>query len=365
MDALQPLTAIEFYSGIGGLHLALKRCSSCRPSVVVRSYDWDPSAIAVYEHNFGRGIAQRKDISSLTPDTLSAYGADVWLLSPACQPYTVLNPESKGIRDPRAQSFLHLMANVLPVMPPYRRPKYLLVENVGGFETSETRPAIIEILRGLSYNVAEFLLSPLQFGTPNSRQRYYLLAKFGPWASSPTNPGILTHIPPQEADQDPQDVSVRDLRMYLDDDTPANDLERYLVPDKILEKWGRLFDIVVPSSLRTCCFTRGYTRLVERAGSIIQMDESLDTTTVFNEFLVAQAQNVPHAVELLRPLRLRYFSPDELLRLFDFNAPRAIWPPLAQISRKTRYRLIGNSVNVRVVTSLLEYLFCEPKQNQT
>lgn len=69
-----------------------------------------------------------------------------------------------------------------------------------------------------------------------------------------------------------------------------------------------------------------------------------------------------HALEHLRPLHLRYFSPTELLRLFAFVRPGPgyemdtfEWP--TNVSRKVKYRLIGNSVNVCVVTELLTFLF--------
>ena len=63
-------------------------------------------------------------------------------------------------------------------------------------------------------------------------------------------------------------------------------------------------------------------------------------------------------MEILHPLRLRYFSPEELLRLFcfeDLGGDGSFrWPD--GLSMKTKYRLIGNSVNVLVVTTLIECL---------
>jgi len=123
----------------------------------------------------------------------------------------------------------------------------------------------------------------------------------------------------------------------------------------------------------------GYTRLVERAGSILQENEELDvsvggkwlcmlfadsytqqTTETFDKFILAQARGDELGVEILCPLRLRYFSPEELLRLFCFNDLGGNntfrWPE--GVSTKTKYRLIGNSVNVLVVSKLIEYL-CE------
>jgi tRNA (cytosine38-C5)-methyltransferase len=47
----------------------------------------------------------------------------------------VLNPKAKGAADVRAQSFLHLIEDVLPTLAERgAAPARLLVENVAGFE---------------------------------------------------------------------------------------------------------------------------------------------------------------------------------------------------------------------------------------
>lgn len=303
------------------------------------------------------------DISTLTAARLSQLQADLWLLSPACQPYTVLNPDAKGASDPRARSFLHLIDNVLPQLAAQQvHPRYMLVENVAGFQNPETRYHLMSTLERLGYNVAEFNLTPLQFGIPNSRLRYYLLAKlsrlsFPGYDESRFN--ILDCIPSQRPELS---VAPRCLNQYLDE-LDNESLASFKVSDRVLEKWGRLFDIVLPSGTRSCCFTRGYSRLVERAGSILQTSEQLDTTTVFDEFFAAQRSGDEQAVRLLDCLRLRYFTPPELLRLFHIADPFTdtpydfIWPP--DVSLKSKYRLIGNSVNVEVIRRLINYLLIE------
>ena len=159
------------------------------------------------------------------------------------------------------------------------------------------------ILTRLGFVTRELLLTPLQFGVPNSRLRYYLLATARPaGAFSEDSERILRHIPGYPADWDdakssaaaPETVEnkVRSVRDYLDrKDTQT----AYAVPERVLIKWGRLFDIVLPSATRTCCFIRGlstwltnlhwqltlgtgYTQLVERAGSILQENEELDVS---------------------------------------------------------------------------------------
>ncbi|KAH9172832.1 S-adenosyl-L-methionine-dependent methyltransferase [Lactarius sanguifluus] len=379
MSRLPSVRALEFYCGIGGLHTALTRSAVSDNATVVRAFDWDQSACAVYAANHGPGIVRRVDINSLTAEALGSLNADLWLLSPACQPYTVLNPNAKGAADPSR--------TVLPASDGRERgaaPKRLLIENVAGFEASTTRTRVLDVLTNLGFATRELLLTPLQFSIPNSRLRYYLLASCASGAfGSSVYPSdrILRHIPGRAANWEDTRASgasdsvgnwVRPLRDYLDRE---NAVTANTVPDRVLIKWGRLFDIVSPCATRTCCFTRGhllvivllfpisdeetgYTQLVERAGSILQENEELDTTETFNKFLLAQARGDESAVEILHPLRLRYFSPGELLRLFCFEDVGSDssfrWPD--GISTKTKYRLLGNSVNVLVVTTLIKLL---------
>ncbi len=57
------------------------------------------------------------------------------------------------------------------------QPKYILVENVVGFEDSRTAQALRGMLRRAGYAIQEFLLSPLQLGVPYSRPRYFCIAR--------------------------------------------------------------------------------------------------------------------------------------------------------------------------------------------
>ncbi|KAH7926215.1 S-adenosyl-L-methionine-dependent methyltransferase [Leucogyrophana mollusca] len=369
--------ALEFYSGIGGLHLALSR--SRLAGSIIKAFDWDQTACQVYEANFGQRLVCKVDISTLTASDLSPLDATLWLLSPSCQPYTVLNPNAKGASDPRAKSFFHLVDDVLPELAiTGAQPRYILVENVAGFQASASTH-LVSRLRGLGYSVQEFSLTPLQFGIPNSRLRYYLLAKMASLKftlpDSHTEGDIMEYIP------GPGDSSVKllspisnlrdnpgqELRKYLDIDLSESDTRTYRIPDRVLTKWGRLFDIVIPSGRQSCCFTRGYTQLVERSGSILQMNENLNTTLVFDGFLQSHAEGDTEAVRQLDKLELRYFTPAELLRLFHFVDARETfsfaWP--STVSLKSKYRLIGNSVNVEIVRQLINYLVEEPGERNS
>jgi tRNA (cytosine38-C5)-methyltransferase len=54
MDSPQEVTVLEFYSGIGGMHWALR--ASATPYRVLAAFDINPLANQVYQHNFGSKI---------------------------------------------------------------------------------------------------------------------------------------------------------------------------------------------------------------------------------------------------------------------------------------------------------------------
>lgn len=337
------LRAIEFYSGIGGLHCALEETGLGK---VCAAFEWDPNAAAVYTLNHGKDIVHRRDIGTLAVEDLEPLQADLWLASPACQPYTVLGLQKQDA-DPRAKSFLHLMQDVLPALVERgTHPTYILVENVAGFETSTTRTSINRLLHELGYHTTEFLLTPRQYGIPNSRLRYYLMARLIPFTVSP-DLGILRCLPGDNTHYIPSTISD-----YLDKNIDPHTA----ISDRVLARWGRLFDIVYPSSTNSCCFTRGYSHLVEGSGSILQLNDALETSSVFDVYFSQQEKGEADAVQTLHQLQLRYFSPEELLRLFHLSTPsrKFLWPE--HVSRKTNYRLIGNSVNVAVVGRLITFL---------
>lgn len=80
----------------------------------------------------------------------------------------------KDINDERSKPLLHIIKNIIPKS---RSLKYILVENVKGFECSLARDLLVSTLNQSGFTYREFLLSPTHFGICNSRLRYYLLAK--------------------------------------------------------------------------------------------------------------------------------------------------------------------------------------------
>lgn len=83
---------------------------------------------------------------------------------------------NKDLEDTRSDPLKHILS-MLPEIPSL---KFILVENVKGFDTSKARSTLISSLEDLQFNFREFLMSPAQLNVPNSRTRYYLIAKKSP-----------------------------------------------------------------------------------------------------------------------------------------------------------------------------------------
>eukprot|EP00906_Rhabdomonas_costata_P007922 RCo011320 len=366
-----PRRALELYSGLGGLHQAL---AAVCPAATVCPIEINSVANAVYRHNFRQPVLER-DIRTLTTTDVVGLGCDAWLLSPPCQPHT-----RQGLRrdeqDPRSESFLHVLS-LLEGLDPSSLPRFLLLENVAGFEASETHRRACGVLLSRGFQIQEFLLTPRQLGVPYQRLRFFLLARLSPptpraglgpgdtsessleeaprpaqgdtagssWDGT-VNP-VVCHSPPAWPAQDSSE-SPPTLADFLGSCSSAELWERHQVPLSVLEKGSSMaFDIVYPHSRSCCCFTKAYGRFARGTGSVLQTARA-DTV-------------IPEGPHHLHLLKLRYFSPMEVARLHGFR-PDYEFPP--EVTVRQCYGLLGNSLSVTVATQLLKYLFgCSEHQS--
>ncbi|KAG7155362.1 tRNA (cytosine(38)-C(5))-methyltransferase-like isoform X2 [Homarus americanus] len=377
-----PLWILELYSGIGGMHTAARE--SGLPFEIVGTYELNPTALEVYRHNFP-GTNKPRNIMGLTVEELTNLNPSVIMMSPPCQPFTRQGLK-RDVEDARTSSFLHLLGLLEEVLRP---PDMILLENVAGFETSLARDRLVSLLKTRNYVWQEFLLSPTQLGVPNSRLRYYMLAKQKPATfcftlsdkvqeefplclcvkvedsvtsktgschrcTRPLLNSLHTLLHKFHSDRHPGSLHavtsytqvLPSLSHYL---SLTDNLEPYLLKDKILNKYHMLLDIVDRESQRSCCFTKGYAHYVEGTGSVIQHNTTVNMAETYSKVQLLAADD-SHRLELLRELQLRYFTPEEVTKLMCFPD----WYDLPQsITNKQKYKVLGNSVNVLVVTSLL------------
>ncbi|XDV47779.1 hypothetical protein PO909_017336 [Leuciscus waleckii] len=380
MDNIDRLRVLELYSGIGGMHYALQESSV--PAEVVAAVDVNTTANEIYKHNFPSTPLLPKTIEGMTLQDFDKLNFDMILMSPPCQPFTRIGLQG-DVTDPRTKSFLYIL-DLLPRLS--ERPRFILLENVKGFETSAARDALLKTLRECDYIFQEFLISPTSLGIPNSRLRYFLIAKRPPGSFSfPTSAEIIEgfrmsespdslavphdHPTPSESErektgtiifkleterelekkrnQDKQET-VQRLQDFLQKE--EEDMDRYLLPPKTLLRYALLMDIVQPSSRRSVCFTKGYGHYVEGTGSVLQSCVDVELESVFKSLELLSEED---KLKQLLQLKLRYFTPREIANLMgfpaDFSFPK-------QMSTKQQYRVLGNSLNVHVVSHLIRLM---------
>ncbi|XP_026699257.1 tRNA (cytosine(38)-C(5))-methyltransferase isoform X3 [Athene cunicularia] len=315
------------------------------------------------------------------------------------------------VSDPRTKSFLYIL-DILPRLQ--KLPKYILLENVKGFESSSARNELLQTLETCGFKYQEFLLSPtcscgfcLQLGIPNSRLRYFLIAKLYQEPFSFQAPGqILTRFPDQDLEDlvkdkvadkvveascsssseeknldpniDPDcsskkslpkgaflfkletveeverkrsqdnDSSIQMLKYFLEEEN--EEMSLYFLPPKYLLRYAFLLDIVKPTCRRSTCFTKGYGHYVEGTGSVLQTAVDVQLESVFKHI-----EELPEEEKLMKlsTLKLRYFTPREIANLHGF--PLEFGFP-DKVTIKQCYRLLGNSLNVHVVAKLISVL---------
>ncbi|XP_031224908.1 tRNA (cytosine(38)-C(5))-methyltransferase isoform X2 [Mastomys coucha] len=318
------------------------------------------------------------------------------LMSPPCQPFTRIGLQG-DMTDPRTRSFLYIL-DILPRLQ--KLPNYILLENVKGFEVSSTRELLIQTIEACDFQYQEFLLSPSSLGIPNSRLRYFLIAKLqsepfpfqAPGQILMEFPKIVTVEPQKYAvvdksklrakrtgprictessstqcsgkdailfkletaeemdrkHQQDSDVSVQMLKDFLED----GDMDQYLLAPRSLLRYALLLDIVRPTSRRSMCFTKGYGSYIEGTGSVLQTAEDVQIENIYKSLTDLPPEE---KIAKLSMLKLRYFTPKEIANLHGFP-PEFGFPEKTTV--KQRYRLLGNSLNVHVVAELLTVL-CE------
>ena len=341
------LKVLEFYSGIGGMHYAMM--SSGVDAEVVAAFDINTTANHVYRANFPSTQLCQRNINGLTLSYIEQLKADVFLMSPPCQPFTRQGHRADD-KDNRTSSFIHLL-DVLSGLS--HKPSYILIENVQGFESSSTREHLLKVLTSCDYSYQEFLLTPTQFDIPNSRLRYYLLGKLKPLKFVfTTTDKPCTSLPDScnHGDElhNPADHPVT-LSKFLQLLSVKEENE-LLVPADVLTRYSSLLDIVGEDSTQCCCFTKAYGHYVEGTGSVIQCNKEESLDEAFQEYLITGKKSVQSILKL----RLRYFSPTEIAGLLWF--PSQFHFP-ADVTMKQQYQLLGNSLNVYVVSVLLKLMF--------
>ena len=228
---------LEMLCGIGGCAAALGEVAS-----VVAAVDINCNALKAYAYNFSHTTVACS-VESIPTQTLCDWRADLWWLSPPCQPYTTRG-RKRDLEDPRAASLLTLIPKIGEV-----RPAFLALENVPGFRQSRVYERLMARLHLDGYTVRERLVCPTELGLPNRRRRFYLVAarkRLCSWTRPPIDRFSVGSILQTQVDP------------HLD------------APAIVLQKYRQAIHIVARNEDQvTNCFTSAYGRSYVRSGSYL------------------------------------------------------------------------------------------------
>ena len=155
----------DFFSGIGGFHIAAKNLGH----EVVFACDIDPDARRAYQHNFG--LEPLGDIVDLRLEDVPDH--DVMFAGFPCQPFSIIG-QRRGFRDPRGSLFFELLRFIES-----KGPRLIVLENVKQLTTANdgrVLQCILGELEALGYSTSYKVLNALDFGLPQKRERTIIVA---------------------------------------------------------------------------------------------------------------------------------------------------------------------------------------------
>jgi DNA (cytosine-5)-methyltransferase 1 len=160
---------VDLFAGLGGFHLAAKELGA----KCVFACEIDEQLRTTYESNFG--IAPAGDIREVDPKKIPKH--DLLCAGFPCQPFSKAGGQ-KGLNDSiRGTVFF----NVIEILR-YRRPKFVVLENVAHFvrhDEGNTYNKLKASLEAIGYDVRHAQLSPHRFDVPQIRERMYMVGQLG------------------------------------------------------------------------------------------------------------------------------------------------------------------------------------------
>jgi DNA (cytosine-5)-methyltransferase 1 len=160
---------IDLFAGLGGFHLAAKKLGA----KCVFVCEINEQLRGIYESNFG--ILPAGDIREIDPNKIPKH--DLLCAGFPCQPFSKAGGQ-KGLKDSiRGTVFF----NVIEILR-YRRPKFVVLENVAHFVKHDKGNAYDKLksaLEEIGYDVKHAQLSPHKYGVPQIRERMYLVGQLG------------------------------------------------------------------------------------------------------------------------------------------------------------------------------------------
>tara|TARA_B110000211_G_C14088729_1_gene557913 strand:+ start:524 stop:1489 length:966 start_codon:yes stop_codon:yes gene_type:complete len=318
---MNDLKLFEGFAGYGGASFGLKKAKI--EHEIIGFSENDKDAVEMYELNFP-GVPSFGDITKIDEKKLPDF--NLFTGGFPCQPFSTVG-KRLGELDIRGTLF----ADIIRICE-YKKPEYVLLENVKGLAQGKQKPTfkkILNELKRIGYDVKWKILNSKDYGVAQNRERLWIF-------------GSLSSLPEQFEMAPPKiELKVR-LKDFLDTDV---DPELYRSKDQIdrikfLHKIKQ-FDVEEP-----LCYDY-YNRKLRIDGTCMT--------------ITPPEHNVIRIVEpiLKGEERVRKLSLDEHFRLMGFKIngkSREVKFPKHQTYTKIGRRA-GNGWDVNLVSILMKHIF--------
>ncbi len=166
------MKAIEFYSGVGGFSLGLKRAGFH----VEAAFEIDWRHVETYNKNFNKGVAIKEDVATIDFDTydynLNLSDLDLVFGGPPCQGFSNGGKQnSNDLRNIQVVNFANLIIQLSP--------RGFIMENVSGILNKKFKQTLDEFYRLLSSNGyyvhKPLILNASDYYVPQNRKRVFFV----------------------------------------------------------------------------------------------------------------------------------------------------------------------------------------------
>ncbi len=347
MSTRSKIEAIDLFCGAGGLTHGLARAGIR----VKAGLDIDDACRYPFEAN-NRAKFIGRDIREVTGASLAAlYSPNAVRLLAGCAPCQPFSTLAKGPDKSVRQQWrlLEEFARLVRELSP----ELITMENVPRVRNHEPYKNFLDELKRQKYEVAAGVLRCAQFGVPQDRRRFVLIAsRLGPVTLPKESGDIVTvaqaigHLPHVKAGEVSKTDSLHKARSL----SPTNMMRiRASVPGGTWEDW--------PEELRSACHTREAGASFKSVYARMRWDMPSPTiTTQCHNFGTGRFGHPEQDRALtLREAAVLQSFPDT----YQFAAPKS------DISFQTVGRLIGNAVPPKLAEAVGKYLAAHVKQYQS
>ncbi len=177
-EALPDFTALDLFSGCGGMTVGLKRAGFR----VLGAVDIDPLSTKTYKANHKEVMVWETDIRELEPAELEAAlelkekRLDLIAGCPPCQGFSTIRTLNGAliVEDPRNNLLLEFQRFI-----EFLRPRVIMMENVPGLAEDKGFAAFSKRMEKIGYSGDYYILNAAEYGVPQRRRRLIYLAGFG------------------------------------------------------------------------------------------------------------------------------------------------------------------------------------------